>query len=149
MTSTVYNSYLRHLLSGTIDLQNDQIRVSLVSGTYTPNASTHSTYTDISAHEVVDALATKAYLSGGTLLAGKTIVASSNQAVFDANDVSWSPATITNASGAVVWCSGTGAINGQRPLICFVSLGALQSSTNGTFQIVWNNTNGIFRVAGA
>jgi hypothetical protein len=120
-----------------------------VSGTYTPNASTHSTYTDISAHEVVDALVTKAYLSGGTLLAGKSIVATSNQAVFDALDVSWSPATITNASGAVVWCSGTGAINGQRPLICFVSLGSLQSSTNGTFQIVWNNPNGIFRVAGA
>ena len=126
-----------------------QLSVSLVSGTYTPNASTHSTYTDISAHEVVDALVTKAYLSGGTLLAGKSIVATSNQAVFDASDVSWSPATITNASGAVVWCSGTGAINGQRPLICFVSLGSLQSSTNGTFQIVWNNPNGIFRVAGA
>lgn len=145
MTSIVYNSYLRHLLSGTIDLSTDPVYVALLSGTYTPNVN-HALYSDVSSHEVVDAMVTKAYLSGGRLLAGKTIATVGSSAVFDANDVTWNPATITNASGAVVWVSGATAAT--RHLVCFVSLGALQSSTNGTFQITWNNTNGIFRITG-
>lgn len=142
MPNLVYNSYLRNLLSGTIDLVTDPIYVMLVSGTYTPNVSGHTVYSDVAAHEVRDPL--NSYRAGGQALVSKSVSMNGNNAVFDAADVTWNSATITQASGAVLWYSGA-----TRHLISFIDLG-LQSSNNGTFQIIWNNGgNGIFRVYGA
>jgi len=145
MPNLVYNSYLRNLLSGTIDLVTDPIYVMLVSGTYTPNVSGHTIYSSVSSHEVVDPL--NSYRAGGQLLTSKSISMNGNNAVFDAADVTWNSATITQASGAILYYSGATAAT--RHLISFIDLG-LQSSTNGTFQIIWNNGgNGIFRIYGA
>lgn len=144
MPNLVYNSYLRHLMSGTINLATDPIYVMLVSGSYVPNQSTHSLIADVSAHQVTDPLF--GYITGGQLLAGKSIALNGNSAVFSANNVSWNPTTITAASGAVLYMSGTAATG--KHLICYVDLG-VSNTSNGTFQIVWNTTNGIFRLYGA
>lgn len=141
MANLVYPSYLKHLFSGTIDLLNDTIYVALVSGSYTPNTG-HTVFGDVSSHQVTDPLG--GYVSGGKVLQSKTLTISSSQAVFDAADVTWTTATITNASGAVLWYSG--ATPATRYLIAWQDIGGLQSSTSATFQIVWNNTNGIFRL---
>lgn len=141
MANIVYNNFLKLTLSGTVDLINDNIYVMLVSGSYVPSVY-HSGMSSILPYQTTDALS--AYKSGGSLLTSKTIIESSNSAAFDAADVSWNPATVT-ASGAVVWYSGSNTV---RHPICWIELGN-QTSTNGTFQIVWNNTNGIFKISGA
>ena len=149
MPNFIYNSYLRHMLSGTIDLVTDSIYVALVSGSYnaTLGQTGHSSYANISSTEVTDPL--NSYKAGGQLLASKTITLNGNNAVFDAADVTWNTATITQASGAVLYVSGAGSTPSQRHLISYIDLG-VQSSTNGTFSIIWNNGgNGIFRVYGA
>lgn len=139
MANIIYTSYLKHLLSGTIDITTDPVYAMLLSGTYTPNTG-HSLMSDVSAHQVTDPL--NAYSGGGALLTSKTLSISASDIVFDAADVSWTPATIT-ASGVALWTSGASA--SQHHLISWTELGTT-SSTNGTFQIVWSPTDGIFKI---
>ncbi len=140
MANLVYPEFLKHLASGTINLVADDVYVALLSGSYSPNTG-HKAWYDVSVHQSADPLGS--YLSGGRLLAGRTLtINSSAEVIFDASDVAWNTATIT-ASGAVLWYSGSNTI---RHLISYQDLGANQSSTNGTFQLVWNNTNGIFKI---
>lgn len=136
MANVVYTSFIRHLGSGQVNLNSDPIYVMLVSGTYTPNTG-HSTRGDVLAHQCTDPLGS--YKSGGQALAGRVFTSYNGDVVWDANDVSWTNATLS-ASGAVLWQSGV-----TRDLITFIDLGNT-SSTNGTFQIVWNNTTGILRL---
>jgi hypothetical protein len=147
MPNVVYHSYLKHLLSGTIDLTNDTIMVMLVSGSYTPSAANHSTRADVIAHQVTDSAGGYSSAAGGKALDNKVIFigGSPSGAIFDANNVSWTPTTISQAAGAVLYTSGLS--DPVRRLITYVDLGTTASTTNGTFEIVWNN-NGIFRVYG-
>ena len=139
MANLVYPEFLKHLASGTIDLVNDTLYVALLSGTYSPNTG-NKTWHDLSVHQSYDTLGS--YKSGGALLAGRTLTITNGEVIFDASDVTWNTATVT-ASGAVIWYSGSPTV---RHLIAWQDLGGNQSSTNGTFQIVWNNTNGIFKI---
>jgi len=131
------------MLSGTINLQTADVMVALVSGSYVPNTA-HTVYGDVSAHQVTDPLF--GYITGGKALQSKTITQDGVYAKFDAADTSWTTTTITNASGAVIYISG--ATSNTRYLVSYVDLG-LSSTTNGTFTIVWNSSNGIFRISGA
>ena len=67
---------------------------------------------------------------------------SNDEVIFYAGDVSWSPSTIT-ASGIALWASGATAAD--HHLLSWTELGTT-SSTNGTFQVVWSPTDGIFKV---
>lgn len=139
MANIIYTTYLKHLLSGTVDVTSDPVYAMLLSGTYTPNTG-HSLVADVTAYEVTDPLAS--YVQGGALLSSKTLTVSAGDVVFDAADVSWNTATIT-ASGVALWTSGATAAD--HHLLSWTELGDT-SSTNGTFQIVWSTTDGIFKV---
>lgn len=143
MAHLVYDNFKKLLLSGTVDLINDPIYGMLLSGSYTPNTG-HVLITDVSAHQVTDPLA--GYTPGGQLLSSKTLSVVNNESIFDAADLSWSNTTISQASGIVLWVSGSTA--GTRYLICWNSTGIL-NTTNGTLQISWNSTNGILNVGDA
>jgi hypothetical protein len=140
MANVVYTSYLYDLASGTVNLMTDPLYVMLLSGTYSPSAS-HSTVADIVAHQSVDPLG--AYVSGGKLLQGKTLTVVGGEVSLTASSSSWSPSTLA-ASGAAIYYSG-GATDTAKKLITYIDIGN-QSSTNGTFQIVWNTTTGILRL---
>lgn len=141
MANFLYNNYKALALSGTINLVSDDVKVMLVADTYTAARNNtakqnHTVTGDLGANEAVDSLSS--YTVGGTSLAGKTITinTAANEARFDANDVSWESSTIT-ASGAVVYVDGgTPATN---YLIAYIDFESNQSSSNGTFQIVWNS----------
>lgn len=139
MANIVYTSYLEHLCSGTINLLSDDLYAMLLSGSYSPNTG-DSLVGDITAYEVVDPLAS--YVQGGAQLSSKTLSVSAGDVVFDAADVTWSSATIT-ASGVAIWRSGASA--SDHHLVCWTELGNT-TSTNGTFQIVWSATDGIFKI---
>jgi hypothetical protein len=142
MANIVYTNYLKHLCSGEINLLSDPIYAMLLSGNYTPNTG-HALVSDIVAYEAEDTSASPTYEQGGYLLGGKTIsLSSSNEAVFYASNVTYTSATI-RASGVALWRSGATA--NDHHLISWTELGDV-SSTNGTFQIVWSTTEGIFKI---
>lgn len=141
MASFVYDEAQKLFLSGAINLQDDNIKVMLVSGSYTPSQTSHTVTGNIGSNEVVDPLAS--YIRGGKLLTSKTLSVNAGVAIFDAADVSWTTSTIT-ASGAVIYRSGTTTANSY--VIQYIDFGSNQSSSNGTFQIIWN-ANGVLNLS--
>ena len=140
--NSVYNHYKVLALSGAIDLVQDTIKVMLVSGSYdgstTTAKRTHTTTGDIGANEVVGA----GYTKGGVELTSRSLEQDNDgdEAEFHADNASWATSTIT-ASGAVIYKSGSPAW-----LISYVDFGGNQTSTNGTFTINWNASEGIINL---
>lgn len=143
MASFVYDEAQKLFLSGAFNLADNNIKVMLLSGSYVPSQTTHSVTGNIGAHEVVDPLGS--YVKGGKLLTSKTLSISNGVGIFDAADVSWTTATIT-ASGAAVYQSGSTPATSY--LIQYIDFGANQTSSNGTFQIIFN-ANGILNITEA
>lgn len=139
MANIVYTTFLYKVGSGTIDFITDPIYAMLVSGSYVPNTG-HNTLGSILPYQTRELGAGTDYKSGGALLTSKTLTDSAGTMIFDAADVTFNNSTLT-ASGVVIYWSG--GVENRVP-IEFIDIGN-QSSTNGTFQIVWNNSNGILR----
>jgi hypothetical protein len=126
-----------------IDYLSDTIKVALHTTTYVPDPDTHEVFSDAT-NELTTALG---YTAGGATLGTKTTVynATGNITVHDAADVSW-----TAAGGSLVFryavvykSTGTGSTS---PLIGYLDF-ATQTITDGnTVTIVWDATNGVFKV---
>lgn len=139
MASVFYNSGKTKLWNGSIDLDTDTIKVAIVTSSYTPDVDAHDFFDDIT-NEVS---ASGTYTAGGMTLANKTLTQdnTNNRAVFDADDVSITSATITGRG--VVLYKSTGVAS-TSPLICYIEFsGGNVTSTSGTFTIPWDST-GIF-----
>lgn len=139
---TFYQSVREYLADGTIDLDTDTFKVTLHNSTYTPNASTHTIYSDAT-NELSTA---NGYTNGGYTLT-PTWVRSGATVTFDAGDAQWtaSGGSIT-ARHAVIRKDGTA--NGiVSPLICYILLDTTPAdvtATDGnTFTLQWNGS-GIF-----
>ena len=134
MATVIYNSFKQKIMNGSIDLDTDTIKVALVSSSYTPDQDTHIFFDDVT-NEVGDS---GTYSAGGAELANKSVTQddTDNEGVFDADNVSWTTATIT-ARGAVLYKS-TGTAS-TSPLIAYIDFGSNQTSTAGTFTITWNS----------
>lgn len=151
MASALYSNYKKLIFSGNVNPCMSGIYVMLVSGTYNNTANLASNLlnhvhtgdlanTPSTCYEVVDPLSS--YTRGGKQLTGKTASINGTAGMFDAADTTWSTSTIT-ASGAVIYQSGTTPASSF--LIAWLDFGADQTSTNGTFSIVWNS-NGIINI---
>lgn len=46
-TITFYNSFKEYIADGTIDLDTDTFKVTLHTSSYTPSATTHTIYSDL------------------------------------------------------------------------------------------------------
>lgn len=138
MANVVYNSLKRDLMLGAIDLADDTIKLMLVTSAYTPNVDTNQTRSDVT-NEVTGA----GYTAGGATLSGKsvTIDEENNEAVFDADNVVFSAATITARAAVIYQSIGTAD---QDRLICYLDFGSNITSTGGDF-IISFSTNGILR----
>ncbi len=156
MASFLYTNYKAAALTGAVNLTGNCIKVMLVSNLYggaiqNSNAiDTHIVTGDVVAYEIA---AGGGYVKGGVELTSKTVTADTadNEGAFDAADVSWTSSTIT-ASGAIVYMSGStnaniadrsndnsAAAQGKSYVLAFIDFGGNLSSSNGTFQIVWNS----------
>ena len=133
MASVIYNSFKANIASGVIDLDTDTIKVMLVTSGYTPNQDTDTTRANIT-NEVVGT----GYTAGGSALTGTSVTQDNtgNQGVFDANDLTWTTATIT-ARGAVLYKS-LGGLASADPLIKYEDFGSDKTSTGADFSIQWN-----------
>jgi len=131
----VYNSFKAGVMNGSIDLDTDDINVSLHTSSYTPDIDTDEFYSDITASEVTSE---NGYTTKGQSLASKTVSTDTtdDEGVFDAADVTWSSSTIT-ARYAVIW-KNTGT-NTTSPLIAYVDFAADKTSDNGDFSVQWSS----------
>ena len=132
-TTTFYNSYKLNTLDGAIDLENDTIKVMLLTSSYTADIDADAFIDDVSANEISGT----GYTAGGQVLAGKTTTQDNtdDEGVFDATDLNWSTSTITARYGVLYKDTGTPSTS---PLIAYIDFGENKTSVSGTFGITWN-----------
>lgn len=142
MASKLYGQFLGQALNKEIDWDTDNIKVALLTNSYTPDQDGHNYFDDVASFEVSGATG---YTSSGLSLDNKTNTYSgaSNVVILDADDVTWTSSTIT-ARYAVIY-NASPSTNATRPLIGYVDFGSDQSSSNGNFTITWDAT-GIVRI---
>lgn len=141
MATKAYGNVAKALFNKEIDWDSDDIKVMLLSSSYTPNQDTHDYLDDVSTYQVTGT----GYTAGGASLTSKTVTydAANNVLVLDAADVTWASSTIT-ARYAVVY-DNTPATAATKPLITYVDLVSDQASNNGNFTIEWD-ASGILRL---
>lgn len=134
MATVIYNVFKKKQLEGSINFASDTIKVALCSSSYTPNQDSHDFFDDIT-NEVG---ASGTYAAGGATLANKAVTQddTDNEGVFDADDVSFTSATITARYAIIYKSTGTASTS---PLIAAIDFGSDQTSTNGTFTITWSS----------
>lgn len=120
-------------MNGGIDLDTDDIRVALVTSSYTPDQDAHTMYSDIT-NELSTA---NGYTAGGKQLTTPVITAdnTNNLGKFDADDVSWASSSITARRAVLYKNTGTPSTSA---LIACIDFGADKTTTSGTFLITWN-----------
>jgi hypothetical protein len=137
-TTKTYGSLIAKAFNKEVDFDSDTIKVALLSSSYTPNQDTHDYFDDVSSFEVSGT----GYTSGGATLGNKSVSynSSTNVTKFDGDDVSWTSSTITARYAVIYDATGTASTSA---LIGYVDFGSDQSSSSGTFSIVWDAA-GIF-----
>ncbi len=130
--SAIYPAAKRALMQKQIDLVNDSLTAVLIKNTYTYAAS-HTNYTtDISAAAVSGA---------SVVLSGKAVLNTSNSAVFDANDPTFTAVvTGSTVSGLLIYHTTTGT-----PIVFIDSGAGLPAVTSGA-DITINFSNGGDRI---
>lgn len=139
VTMKTYGQFLKTALNKEIDWDTDSIKVMLCTA-LTINQDTAVYLADITRTEVASG---NGYTTGGKALtfSGATAIAynaSTNTITLDADDITWTSATIT-ASYAIIY-DDTPVTN--KPVIAYIDFGGSNVSTAGTFTITWP-TNGI------
>jgi hypothetical protein len=130
MASLIFNSLMRDVLTGAVDLDTDSFKMMLVTSAYTPDKDTHTKRSNVT-NEVV----------GTGYTAGGAAVTATVAAVDTANDrvdvtfsnPTWPTSTITARAG-VIYKSRGGASSADE-LICYVDFGADVTSTADTFTV--------------
>lgn len=132
MADAVYNNFKEQLLKATIDFDVDTFKVMLLASTYSIDIDSHDTIDDVSSHEVSGA----GYSAGGATVSGGAVTQDNtdNEGVFDANDVSWSVATITARYAVLYKDTGTPSTS---PVVCVWDFSTDKSSSGGTFQLTF------------
>ena len=130
MASFIYNSFIRDVLTGAIDMDTDTFKVMLTTSAYTENKDTHTKRSDVTGE-----------VSGTGYTAGGAATTVTVAAVDTANDdveitigaASWATSTIT-ARKAVIYKSRGGASSADE-LVAVVDFASDVISTAGTFTL--------------
>jgi hypothetical protein len=132
MASGVYNQFKSQTLKKLIDLSADTIKVALLDSSHAFDADS-ANWSSVSANEVSGA----GYSAGGNTLASLSVIQddSNDRAKWDADDSTWSSATITAAHAVIYDDTAT-----DDPLICSIDFGGNQSVAGGDFTIAWSAT---------
>ena len=138
MASGLYGITFLNALNNShaLDLDNDTIKIMLVTSSYTPDFGAHDFKDD-----VTNEVSGTGYTAGGNTLGSVTLTQTGGTIKFDAADTSWSSSTITAARGAVIYDDTVAS----DPLIAYIDFGSDFSSANGTFTIAFN-AGGIFTI---
>lgn len=138
-TAKLYGQMLVKALNKEISITADTIKIMLCTSAYVPNQDTHVYLSSVTS-EVANG---NGYTTGGKALANKAVTydSATNTIKIDADDVQWNNATMT-ARYAVIY-DDTPATSATKPLLAYFDFGQDVSSTNGTFKLAFDATNGI------
>lgn len=136
MADIIYNRFHYNVGAKLIDLNNDDIKATLLADTYTPDKD-HNQWADISTHEVSGL----GYVAGGQSLANQVYTEDdvNDLGKFDADDITWANATITAHYLALY----DNTMAGKDLIMCF-DFGGNKSRTAEDF-VVEFNANGVYK----
>lgn len=135
MADVTYNRAKSGFLQADFNLNaTDDVKVGLVTSTYTVNIDTHEDWADIT-----NELSGTGYTAGGAALANEAVTkdTTDDEGVFDADDVTWSSIDAGTADAAILYKNtGTPATS---LLIAYIDSGGFPIVTNGgDLTIQWN-----------
>lgn len=135
-TISIYNHTARRFADGS-NAAGDTYKVRLMSAA-TFNA-THTTLAATSGTEVANG---NGYTTGGATLSGVTVTTTTtNDATFDASDVTWSASGGSIQAVAAIIYNDTDT---DDPPLAFIDFGGTETADSGSdFKLVWN-ASGIF-----
>ena len=140
MASIIFNIFKGNLMNKLVDLEADNIYVSLVDATKVAGWAVGDTD-----YSVTNELATAGGYTRGAdasnLLADKAVTVAATTK-WDATNHAWTSATFT-AYGAILWDDTVGATNN---LICAIDFGGAKTVSAGTFTIIFDDA-GIITLA--
>jgi hypothetical protein len=136
-----YGRGVYEVMTEAVDWETDTIKVALLERVHTPNTSTHQFFSDVSGSEASGT----GYTAGGATLAGKAVTYESadRRTVYDANNVSWDPSSVSAGYAVIYKDTGTASTS---PLLGIVDFGEERTSIDAPFNINWNAA-GILRGA--
>ena len=131
MASLVFNSAVRDIVTGAIDLDTDTFWAMLTTSAYTENKDTHTKRSDVT-NEVA---ATGGYTAGGQAITVSVaaVDTANDRVVVTFNAVSWPASTIT-ARKMVVYKRRGGAATADE-LVFVNDFGSDVVSVNGTLTV--------------
>lgn len=120
-----------------IDWNTDTIKVALFTSSLTINQDTQDYFDDLT-----NEVSGTGYSAGGATLANctATYTGGTNVTKLDADDVTWSSATVTCRYAVIYLSTGVASTS---PLIGYIDFGQDVGSVAGDFTIQWH-TDGIF-----
>jgi hypothetical protein len=128
ITSAVANSFKTEVLEGIHDLENDTIKLALItanpSGTYD---KTTTNFSDVTGN--TDEATGTGYTAGGATLTNASVTLDADTAIVDFDDVVFTSSTIA-ADGAIIYNSSK-----ANRAIAIIDFGGTVSSTAGDFSI--------------
>lgn len=127
MASIITNRFFYNCLNA---LSGHTIKAAVLSSDYTPDKD-DNVWSDVSANEISSA----GYTAGGQALANLAITQddTSDKAVLDCDDLSWSGITLTDARYLVLYDTSN-----SDNIICIYDFGTDQTITAGTWQVSIN-----------
>lgn len=131
VTISLYNHTRKRFLSGE-NASGDTYKLQLLTAaTFDP---THTTLAGAGGTEVANG---NGYVTGGATLANVTVsITNTDEAKFDADDVTW---TATGGSIAAGFGRIYNDTDSGKPVVAFVNFDGSKTATDGTdFKVVWN-----------
>lgn len=135
-----YGNTMLKALSKEIDWKNDTVKLALMKNTYAPSIDEDIYFSDVKEHEITGL----GYTEGGAEVTNKTLEykPETDTVVLGANNVSWANSTISANYAVLYDATGTDTTSA---LIGYIDFGEIKTSSNGTFQITWDE-QGIMHV---
>lgn len=143
MASGIYNQFLTEIMKGTYNLNDsDTVQCALLDNSHSFDATAVG-WATVKTNEISGT----GYTGSGSTLASTAVTQDDvdNEGVFDAANVQWQSATFS-AYHAVIWDDTPS--DPADPLICSIDFGGVQTVTNGTFTIQWDD-EGIINIGSA
>lgn len=140
-TLNLYKPFMRTLLNKEVDLDSDSIKVMLVGGGYTPDASVHEYISDVTSE-----ITGTNYIAGGAEIPNKSFKIEDGIGIFDADNVMWSALTADNDIRYGIIYDDTPESADAKPLIAYIDFGDPIPVPNADFEIIWS-PSGILRVS--
>lgn len=131
----------------TINLGLETHKVALFNNSVTPDydASAANTAYNAGTWLVANEVSGTGYTAGGNALTTTTVsTVAGGIVMWDADDVSWTTATFSNAYGCLIYADALTTPVADQGIVAVYFGGAFQV-TSGTFTIQWS-ANGIFRL---